>query len=231
MSSPTDADDRIEAASVFSRLKAVKVLDCGTSSSMTRATLGFSSHSGWSALVAVGGSAAAPEVLVRARIEMADASLEGSRQPYHALEGLPLVEAARCLRRFERTAHSMAHAGVQSILDDLRGRGHEVVVAGILDASGRKAGSLGAILASHALIHMADGDHFREALAEASGRCGLAVTRIRGRDLLGRAATALRRPDRELLARAKELGRPLGPPWTADHKSAALLAWLLLASR
>jgi hypothetical protein len=198
---------------------------------MSAATLGFSPHSGWVALVAVGGNPAAPEVLVRARVEMADPGLRGSRQPYHALEGLPLSEAKRRLRRYESTARAMARVGLGSVLSGLQRRGFSVAVAGILDSSGRKEQSLEAILASHALIHAADGDHFREALAEAGAGCGLAVHRVPARDLPKSAAAALRRPPEDLQARVRELGRPLGPPWTVDQKSATLLAWLLLASR
>lgn len=205
--------------------------DRGAGRVMSAATLGFSPHSGWAALVAVGGSPAAPEVLVRARIEMADPSLPGSRQPYHALEELPLAEAERRRRRYESTARSMARAGLVSTLDELRRRGHSVAAAGILESSGRKGGSLEAILASHALIHTADGDHFREALAHAGGHFGLTVHRVSARDLLARAAATLRLSEPDIQARVRELGRPLGPPWTADQKSAAMLAWSLLISR
>ena len=198
---------------------------------MSTATLGFSPHSGWVAVVAVGGSPAAPEVLVRARIEMADPSLPGSRQPYHALEDLPLAEAERCLRRYESTAMSMARAGLVSIVDDLRSRGHAVAAVGILESSGRKGRSLEAILASHALIHTADGDHFREALAQAGAHCGVSVHRVNARDLVEKATAALRLSERDIQTRVRELGRPLGPPWTADQKSAAMLAWSLLISR
>ncbi len=199
--------------------------------STSNAALGFSPHSGWSAVVAVGGRPAEPEVLVRARVELADPDLEGSRQPYHALEGLPLGEAERRLRRYEAAARAKAETGVRVVVDELRRRGYSVEAAGIVDASGRHGGSLETILASHALIHTADGDHFRNAIAEACASSGLGVHRVKARDLVRTAAAALRRPDREVQARIRELGRPLGPPWTLDQKSATLLAWSLLSAR
>jgi hypothetical protein len=46
---------------------------------------------------------------------------------------------------------------------------------------------------------------------------------------MARAAAALGKSSEQLAASVKELGRGLGSPWGADQKSAALLAWLLLA--
>jgi hypothetical protein len=160
---------------------------------------------------------------------MADPSLEGSKQPYHAVEGLAVAEAARRLARLRDSAGRLAHEAIQALLEEVRGTGLAPGVAGILDSSGRKGGDLAAILASHALIHTADGDHFRDALSEACGRCGLEVVRVPQRVLAGRAAAALGRPAARLADAVQALGRPLGPPWGADQKNAALLGWLLLA--
>jgi hypothetical protein len=179
--------------------------------------------------VAVGGDARNPEALFRGRVEMADPRLRGSSQPYHAVERLRLPEAEARLARFSETAGSMAHDAIRALVEDLGGRGRAPRAAGILDSSGRKGETLSAILSSHALIHTADGDHFREALALGCGRCGLAVVRIRRNDLAARAAAVLRRSAADVLAAVQALGRPLGPPWGADQKSAALIAWLLLA--
>lgn len=194
------------------------------------AALGFAPHSGWAAVIAVGGSAARPEILLRSRIELTERRDPASRQPYHAVEGLAVEQAARRLEAYAATAEALAHAAIRGCLDELAGRGHGVKAAGILDSSGRKGSSLAAILASHALIHTADGEHFRQALAAGSARCGVAVASVPLRELEQEAARALGRPAGRLAAAVKELGRPLGPPWGADQKSAALLAWLLLAS-
>ena len=160
---------------------------------------------------------------------MADPRLAGSKQPYHEVAGLPVTEAARRLARLSESARAMAEAALRDAVEDLRRRGHAPAALGILDSSGRKSASLEAILASHALIHMADGDHFRDALAEAGRRCALSVTRVRERDLLQRAGSVLRRPPAQIQRSVQALGKPLGPPWAADQKQAALLAWLLLA--
>lgn len=168
-------------------------------------------------------------MLLRARIEMADETLPGSKQPYHEVEEMKLPAAARALERLRASASSLAHAGLAAAITDLRRRGRTPRTAGILDSAGRKGASLEAILASHALIHTADGDHFRDALAAAAERCGMAVARVRERDLLECAQGVLGRPGADVQRAVQALGKPLGPPWTADQKNAALLAWILLA--
>ena len=107
--------------------------------------------------------------------------------------------------------------------------GVELHGAGILDSSGRSGATLAAILASHALIHTADGNHFRAALAQACQALGLRVARIPQRELPARATAALRESPQQLAATLKALGRGMGSPWGADQKDATLLAWLLLA--
>lgn len=191
--------------------------------------LGFAPHSGWAAVVVIGGTPVKPLVLARERLELADASLPGAKQPYHAIEGLPLAQAAAQLAAFQAAAALRAVAGVRTLLEIARTAGVEPLGAGILDSAGRAGGSLEAILASHALIHTADGNHFREALGSACSAERLPCTRIRQRDLPGEAARVLRRTPAALTAAVARLGRDVGSPWGADQKGAALLAWLLLA--
>ena len=125
-------------------------------------------------------------------------------------------------------AEGMAYAAIQALAEDLAGRRYRVTSVGVLESSGRKGSSLASILASHALIHAADGDHFRKALAAAAERSGLAVSRVRARDLEAQAEARLCRPVPRLREAVNEFGRQVGPPWGADQKAAALLAWLLL---
>jgi hypothetical protein len=116
------------------------------------------------------------------------------------------------------------------VIDELRERGHEVVGCGILLSSGRAATTLAATLASHALIHTAEGELFRDALTHASEHCELRVTGVRERELFARGAAELRVPVDELRRQVTEMGRPIGPPWRQDQKHAALVAWLALAA-
>ena len=82
--------------------------------------LGFAPHSGWAAVVAIGGTSSKPLVLARERLELADSSLAGSRQPYHAIERLPLAEAAARLAELETSAVRLAASGIRTQI----GRAH-----------------------------------------------------------------------------------------------------------
>lgn len=196
---------------------------------MTPAAVGFAPHSGWAALVALGGDARSPQVVLRERIEMADPALDGSVQPYHAAADLPIDQARALLERLGRSATALAAKAVRSAVEEMKGRGYGAGACAILEGSGRRGASLESILASHPMIHTADGNHFRDALAQASERCGLAVARVPAAKLLDVAATALRLPAADVQKRVASLGKSVGPPWGADQKSAALAAWLLLA--
>jgi len=190
--------------------------------------LGFAPHSGWAAVVVIGGTAAKPLVLARERLELADNNLPGGRQPYHAIEDLPLNVAGERLTAYQAASAQLACAGIRALVQVARAGGIEPVAAGILDSAGRAGGSLAAILASHALIHTADGNHFRAALESGCAAAGLPAIRLRRGDLESHAARELRPPGEALRKTVTKLGREAGPPWGADQKEAALLAWLLL---
>jgi len=99
----------------------------------------------------------------------------------------------------------------------------------LLLASGRPLPGLAATLASHALIHTAEGEFFREAVAYAGQSIKLPIFRIKERELLGTAGAKFRVSSDELGRRLTELGKTLGPPWRQDEKYAALVASLALA--
>jgi hypothetical protein len=196
---------------------------------VTPVGLGLRVHSGWAALVAVTGDLRSPRVVLRQRIEMADPDDVTSKQPYHAAEGLDVEKARVFLERSCARATARAREGLKAAAGDLGRSGCAPRTLGILQAAGRLPSDLGSVLASHALIHTAEGEHFRDALARAGEALGLVVVRLRERDLEARAAAAFRIPSSPLKQRIAALGRELGPPWTADQKLAALLAWVLLA--
>ena len=177
------------------------------------AALGCAAHSGWAAVVGIGEVDGRLRVLARERILMADPGDRAAKQPYHTVEALPIEEAAERLAAYAATAESMARQALQKILDDLAKDGRRSVGLGILESAGRKGTALASILASHALIHSADGDHFRNAIAGAASACGLPATRVPAREMEAAAAAATGRPIETLRATVKEIGRDVGPPW------------------
>ncbi len=193
--------------------------------------IGLRAHSGWAALVAVAGTPRSAQVLLRRRVELADPRLPGSKQPYHAAEGKRLPAAEAIINRCAGDARRLAGGALDEVLAELEEGKHRVVAFGLLTASGRPLPALDAILASHALIHTADGELFRDALAAAAQERGLPVTRVREKEVFSRASADLRIPEGEITRRLKDVGRPIGSPWTEDQKLAALAAWVAVAPR
>lgn len=169
-------------------------------------------------------------VLLRERIEMVDPRDPGAKQPYHTVEDVAIEEAGRRLAECALSAGRMAGGGMGRIVANLAARGYRTVGIGILQSSGRKGSSLAATLASHALIHTADGDHFRQALAGAAAGLGLPVVEVPLRDLDALAAEGTGESIEDLHLALKEGGREVGPPWGADQKAAALMALVVLSS-
>lgn len=195
------------------------------------AGLGIRSHSGWATLVAVAGDPLVPEVLLRRRIEIASPAIEGSRQPYHAAEGLGLAAAEKLIRRCEEGSRKLALEALRAAIAEVEAGGHVVGGCGLLLSSGRPLENLADTLSSHAKIHTADGEHFRDAIARAAGQCGLPVTRVRERDAWETAAGKLNVPVEDFQRRIVSLGKTLGPPWRADEKLATAVGCIALASR
>lgn len=193
---------------------------------MAQAVIGFRVHSGWAAAVVLAGAAGAPAVVDRRRIELADAKFRGSKQPYHAAEALPIKQAAALIDRCQKSTWSLARRELEEAA-----RGYELVGCGMLQAAGRPLPELAAILASHALIHTAEGEFFRRAIAEACRERGLAVRGVKEKELMDMCARELRLALPDLRQQLADWGRALGPPWTQDEKYAALAAWLAFTSR
>ena len=195
---------------------------------MKQAAVGFRTHSGWAAMVAVSVEKGAPRVLVRERVQLVETFTYRFRQPYHTAEKLPLGEAQQFVARVKAEAERLARRALHKLRSDLEKLGIQARRSSLLLASGKTLPSLEKILASHALIHAADGELFREALLRAAKRSGLASVKIRERQLLEIAQQAFGTEPAALLRRLRELGKPLGPPWSQDEKFATLAAWLAL---
>jgi hypothetical protein len=195
-----------------------------------RVAMGFRTHSGWAALVAIGSSLEGPVVCDRRKVILADAEIRGSKQPYHEAEPMPLVKAKEYLRRCTDSTYKLAVASVMAALGELQQNGHEVVGCGMLTGSGRMPESVEGILASHAAIHTAEGELYRNAIAHACERCKLALTRVREKEAFEIAETALGLTRNQITDRISAMGRTVGPPWTQDQKLAAMAAWVAVSS-
>lgn len=195
---------------------------------MTNAVVGFRVHSGWTSAVALSLKNGLPEILARDRVHLVETFTFEFRQPYHTAEKLQPEKAAAFVSRMQTEARALSGRAIRDLQKKLEMQGRCLIRSNVLLASGRPLPALPQILASHSLIHTADGELFREALLHASARCELDVTSIRERELLEAASRSLGLPPAEVLRRATELGRSVGPPWSQDEKFATIAAWLAI---
>jgi hypothetical protein len=195
---------------------------------MKRAAIGARMHSGWGALVAVSNSAGVLEVIERRRLAVTAPGTAGAIQPYHFAKNLGLGEAEKFLGNCFATSKGLALAAIHEVAGELGERDYHVVGAGVLLASGRPLPELSKILASHAAIHTAEGQFFREVFTKACEEMGLAVTGFPERDLDQAAQKTFGKEAARVRRQFALLGRAIGPPWTKDQKTAALAALMVL---
>jgi hypothetical protein len=198
---------------------------------MKHASLGLRAHSGWTALVAISLEDGVPLVLYRERPHLVKTFTYEYRQPYHTAEKRPSTEAGAFISRMRAEARDFSCQAIRSAQENLHQQGYELKRCSLLLASGKPLPDLSRILASHALIHTADGELFREALLYASEHCGLETFTAKESEMPGRAAHALHLPPDELGRRLTGFGHRFGSPWTQDEKFATLIAWLSLVTK
>ena len=164
-----------------------------------RVAVGFRCHSGWAMVVVVSGSTRSPVVLDRRRVELVDEALP--RQPYHAVSesGAP-----------RRVIDAVAHAARGAVARALRSVAHADAV-GVVATERRLPSSLDQILASHALLHAAEGHLFEQAVIDVAADAGLPVHVVDPKSI-------------EVPAAVEALRSSIGAPWQKDHKWATTAA-------
>jgi hypothetical protein len=193
-----------------------------------RAALGFKLHTGWAMLVAVAGQPGEIQVLFRGRIELLPLDESVPRFVYHEAAELSLPDATALVKRVREASQRAARFAIKNVLRDLDSGGAKADVCGVLSGSTPVPDDLPRILRSHPLLHAAEGALFQQAIVSACESCGLAVAAVREREVWSRAAAALDSPEPGLRRKVDALRKSLGPPWSADHKTAAAVALLAL---
>jgi hypothetical protein len=187
---------------------------------MKPAALGIRMHSGWGVLVAVTSSG---EIVDRRRIVVIADDIAGGRQPFHHAERIGLPKAEKYLADYTKQTDELARKAIAEAITELEAKGFNIKAAAIVLASGHTLPPLPQILAAHPLIHTAEGELFRESIRRACESLRIPVMGCREREL--KNGKELPAPVIQTIANA---GKSLGPPWTADHKSAAAAACLAL---
>jgi hypothetical protein len=189
---------------------------------MKNAALGIRVHSGWAVLVCVSGDPTAASVVDRRRIVIIGQAMEGAKQPYHFAESLGVEEAVRHLQKCATVSQRLAVTAIREMLDGMTARKYRVIGCAMLLASGRALPPLERILASHALIHTAEGEFFRNIVSEACSSCHIPMMGVRERELNERANTIFGNRAPSVRQHISVLRKTVGSPWTQDEKTAAL---------
>jgi len=188
-----------------------------------RAAIGFTVKSGWACTVLLTGTSADPHVADSRRVEISDPDIPDAKQPYHAGFGTAR-DAGDELKRLVASVKSYGKKSIGALLREyadgrsLRGAG--VVVGSLIDPE--------TIGNDHIRIHAMEGRLFRTVVIDAADQQGLACTVHRERDLYADAARALKKPDAAIRKILTEMGKGADGGWRAEHKAAALSAWMLL---
>jgi len=168
--------------------------------------LGLVPHTGWTWLVRVTGTRARAVVAARERVVACEV-LDG--ELYHLAaertRGREAFVASRRARALELATAALAAHATGATAACVVGK---VAVLPALET----------IVASHPLIHGAEGELWRAIFAEAAAALGLAVTRADANSVRARS-------DAALLAEGK---RTFGAPWTREVQDAVLAARAVL---
>jgi hypothetical protein len=189
------------------------------------AAIGFKAHIGWAFAVVVAQDGGRVEVLARQRVAMLDtfetAAVyhQGHERGLSAEQARPMIDSAL------RESAARARAGIASLAASFAGR-CRLGRAAILAGSGRPLPPLEAVLRSHPLVHAAEGEMYRHAVASACESLGLSVLRLPAKELYERAAEALGMNQSALRTRLAALGRQAGKPWGSEQRECALAAWV-----
>ena len=189
---------------------------------------GFAIHTGWAAAVLVAGDAQQPLVVDRRRVTLCPDALP--RQVYHAAQDLPPAKAALLVRE----VHEAVDTLTELVIDELAAvaEPHGKLVAVGVTGFPRDVPVLEKVLASHALLHLAEGELYRGAICDAASDRGLAVAPIHPKHGISETAHVLGAAPEQFARRLADLRSELGAPWQADHRlaTAAALAALHVAA-
>lgn len=181
--------------------------------------------SGWARVVLLRDGQGEPVVVDSARLELCDPATPDARQPYHAGFGTARTEGeglTALVSAVENYATRAARALFTSYLTVYRLTGAGLVVGSLIDPD--------TIANPHIRIHALEGRLFRQCIEAGARECKVPTRTWRERDLYAEAAATLRRSEPAVREILTAVGRPIKGGWRAEHKAAALAAWLVLHS-
>jgi hypothetical protein len=177
----------------------------------------------------VAGAVARPEVVLRGRAELGDPRGRVRRNVYHAARALEPAAAADLVEAAERIAAERAADALGRALREATDEGAVVRSCAVVVGTFAGDARLETILASHALVHAAEGRLYQGALLQAAESRRLDTIEVPKRSIWEQGEASLGIARDELRQWLDQLRREVGPPWAEDQKLAALAGWIALA--
>jgi hypothetical protein len=195
-----------------------------------RVALGLKAHSGWAALLAIAHEGADRFTVVdRRRIELLeDADADWAGQPYHAAQDRPADKARAIIAKGIAEVHRAARRELRAAVERMHEASHKIAACAVLTPAPLPDWSTAQILAVHIRMHQAEGALYPRELIEAARYCELRVRAIEQKQLQVHAEQELGLRADAITKKLEALGKPLGAPWGADQKAAALGAMIVL---
>jgi len=190
-----------------------------------QAAAGFTVKSGWARAVLIGGTRSSPRLVDSRRVEISDPDIPDAKQPYHAGFGTAR-DAGDELKRLVASVKRYGRRSLSTLMRDYQ-KDATVTAAGVVVGSLIDPKTIGN---DHIRIHAMEGQLFREVLIAGAERSGVHCSVWRERDLYALAAKQLQIAEAVLRKRLTALGDNTDGGWRAEHKAAALAAWMVLSS-
>jgi hypothetical protein len=183
-------------------------------------TVGLRVKSGYAIGIVLQGPESSPTALERHLVELCDPRLDETRQPYHSGFGEAEADARKIARR-EKLIEQAAERSVAALCR-IDHAAAVLVVGSVIDPD--TVGNL------HIRAHANEGRLFRTVLETALRARGIDCAVVVEKRLPASARACLKRTEAEIGQTVATFGKVLGRPWRTDEKSAAIGAWMALAS-
>ena len=192
------------------------------------AALGFRVKSGWATAVLLSGSRRGPRLVHCREALLSNPKIPQSKQPYHAVLGLPEQEAANRTEKLRRVVSAAAKDSVAELLKEANAAGYDVrgaacVVGSLVDPA--------TLHNEHIRAHGLEGQLFRVVLQEAFCARKIPYTTFVEKEAYEAAAVVLGMRAGQIKRAIAKLREAHVGNWRAEEKLAALAAWVALALR
>lgn len=205
---------------------------------MTDVALGFMAHIGWLNVAAVRVSGGDVKAVRTARLDTCPPGDTTAREPYHVAGGFdglnrvaPPPEPASVVESGLRQQQKVTTTNLGILLNELRELQDWQATtswAALFTGRGKQPDTLMRTLASHAHIHIAEGNAVRLAVRQACATHGIQVALYDKRDFSNTVSTTLGRSLDDVLDMIGEFRPQDGGRWRKDEKLCALAAWVAL---